>query len=200
MYVLEESSLIAAAGDLWPQATRAAFLDAIAEGQLPEEAFRRWLAQDYLFAKGLTSFQAVAAAKTPRGSQSLLIQGLVAMDHEMDWFEANAAKMRIDLSVEPHRVCRRYVDYLIAASYAQQFEVLLAILFGVEASYPVAWSRLKPEGPYAQFIERWSSQHFVEYVQGLRDLAERHPHPRQQDDFNEVLRHERDFWSMTWEG
>ncbi len=54
MREFEESPLVARSGDLWMQPTRAKFLSAIGDGTLPEEAFRRWLAQDYLFAKGLT--------------------------------------------------------------------------------------------------------------------------------------------------
>ena len=31
-------------------------------------------------------------------------------------------------------------------------------------------------------------------------LADEHPHPRQQAMFNEVMRHEWDFWRTTWKG
>ena len=84
---------------------------------------------DYVFAKGLTTFQAITAAKTPRPSQKLVIAGLTAMDCEMDWFEEHAAKESLDLSVPPHPVCRRCVDFLIASAYSQTFEVLLAMLY-----------------------------------------------------------------------
>ena len=62
MREFEESPMVAGSGDLWRQATRAEFLSAIGDGTLPEDAFRRWLAQDYLFARGLTTFQAIATA------------------------------------------------------------------------------------------------------------------------------------------
>jgi len=51
------------------------------------------------------------------------------MDREMDWFEEHAAKESLDLSVPPHPVCRRCVDFLIASAYSQTFEVLLAMLY-----------------------------------------------------------------------
>ena len=200
MREFHESRLVRAAGELWKRGTTATFLSAIADGTLPEPAFQRWLSQDYLFAQGLTAFQAIAVAKTPRGAQKLLIEGLSAMDAEMDWFESVAADHQVDLKAAPHPTCRRYVDFLVAAAYARPFEVLLAILYGVEVSYLVAWSQLTPAGPYAEFIERWSNEPFVAYVRGLRDLADGHPHPAQQDHFNETLRHEADFWRMTWEG
>ena len=44
------NSLVRNAGPLWDEATRSPFLDALATGRLAADAFRRWLAQDYLFA------------------------------------------------------------------------------------------------------------------------------------------------------
>ena len=45
-----------------------------------------------------------------------------------------------------------------------------APLFGVEAAYLEAWSALEAKGPYAEFIERWSSAPFAEYVESLRAI------------------------------
>ncbi len=196
----EESPLVVGAGGLWREATEAEFLSAIRDGNLPREAFQRWLVQDYSFAKGLAMFQSIAVARAPRPVQKVLIGGLSALDAELDWFEQNAQRQALELNAALHPTCRRYVDYLIASAYTQPFEVLLAILYGVEASYLCAWSALEASGPYAEFINRWSNAQFVAYVRGLLDLCHRHAHDLQQEQFNEVLRHERDFWKMTWEG
>ncbi len=200
MREFEESPLVAGSGDLWRQATRAKFLSAIGDGTLPGDAFGLWLAQEYLFARGLTTFQAIAIAKAPREPQRILIAGLSALDEEMNWFESSATERGVDLEVDPHPVCRRYIDFLIASAYSQPLEVLLAILYGVEVSYLVAWSSLQPTRPYADVVHRWSSAAFVKYVQGLLALCMQFRHPDQQDHFNDVLRHEREFWRMTWEG
>jgi thiaminase/transcriptional activator TenA len=197
---VEQSPLIRAAGDLWRQATQARFLDAVAAGTLPSEAFQRWLVQDYFFARGLLMFQALMLAKAPRAAQQLLCAGLTALDGELTWFEQHHARLRLTLEAPPHPTCRRYVDFLIAAAHTQPFGVLAAILFGGEVSYLAAWSALKTQGPYAEFIARWSNPQFAQYVRRLQQLAEAHPSPQAQDCFNEVLRHEHDFWRMTWEG
>lgn len=195
-----DSPLIAAAGPVWRDATRSPFLDAAAAGTLPEEAFRRWLAQDYLFARGLTAFQAIALAKAPRDAHRVLIQGLVALDNELEWFETHAGRRGISLAGPPHPVCRAYLDFLMRNAYTQPWPVLAAILFGVEASYLAAWSALAPAGPYAEFIERWSNPSFVAYVSRLAELAARYPHSDAQQAFDQVLVYERDFWQMAWEG
>ena len=194
------SLLVLRAGTGWKDATTAAFLDAIDDSTLPPEAFNRWLVQDCYFADTLTSFQAIAAAKTPRQSRKSLIAGLGALDAEMDWFEAQVSARGLEFNARVHDGCRRYCDFLIQAAYREPYPVLLAILFGVEVSYLAAWSRLSPRGSYAEFIDRWSNARFGDYVESLRLLAEDNLHKSSQRYFNDVLEHEREFWRMAWEG
>ena len=194
------NSLVGNAGPLWAEATCAPFLDALATGKLAADAFRRWLAQDYLFAKDLMAFQAILLAKAPRDCHKPLSGGLATLDRELDWFESHAARLQVDLDIPPHPTCRRYTDFLMRCAYTQPHPVLLAILFGVEASYHAAWSALAPSGPYAEFIERWSNPGFSAYATALGALAERHLQEGAQEHFNQVLAHERDFWRMSWEG
>lgn len=190
--------LIEGAGELWRAGTTARFLEAVAAGNLPEEAFRRWLAQDYLFAKGLMAYQALTLAKAPRDCHGALVAGLAALDNELSWFEGHAARLDLKLDVEPLAACRAYTDFLMRAATSQPLPVLLAVLFGVEASYLAAWSALEPKGPYAEFIERWSNPGFAQYVESLGRLADRYRHEASQTYFNRTLEHERDFWAMTW--
>ena len=192
-------ALIQHAGPLWDEATRAPFLEALAAGTLPVEAFHRWLAQDYLFAKDLTAFQAILLAKTPRDCHKALIGGLGALDEEFEWFESHAARLHVDLAIPPHPNCRRYTDFLLRCAYTEVYPILIAMLFGVEASYLAAWSAFVPAGPYAEFIARWSSADFAAYVEALGGLADRHPHETAQQYFDEVLLHEREFWKMSWQ-
>lgn len=198
--LIEQSPLVLDAGQGWREGTSAEFLTAIGNGSLPNEAFHRWLVQDYAFAKGLMEFQAIAIAKTPRPAQKVLIAGLGALDAELDWFEQKADRYELDLAAETHPTCRRYVDYLVASAYTKPFDELLAILYGVEAAYLCAWSSLPARGPYAEFVERWSNPMFVEYVAALLRICDTRPSENQQRQFDEVLRHERDFWRMTWTG
>jgi thiaminase/transcriptional activator TenA len=192
--------LIRNAGPSWDAATRTPFLDALAAGSLPAEAFQRWLAQDYLFAKALLAFQAVLLAKAPRDCHQPLVAGLAALENELTWFESHAARLQADLDTPAHRGCRRYTDFLLRCAYTEPHSVLLAILFGVEASYLAAWSALARSGPYTEFIERWSSAEFAAYVATLGELAERNPNEAAQEYFNEVLMHEQEFWKMSWVG
>ncbi|MBI4463687.1 MAG: TenA family transcriptional regulator [Acidobacteria bacterium] len=200
MRPLEDCPLIREAGPLWQEATTARFLDAIADGSLPAEALDRWLVQDYHFADALTIFQAIALAKTPRQLREPLMSGLMALDSEMKWFEEMARKRGLDLKSPLHPAGRRYRDFLLRVAYTESYPVLFPVLFAVEVSYWAAWSRLPQQGPYQELVQRWSSPQFGQYVDTLRTLAEQHPHESAQAYFEEVLNHERDFWTMAWEG
>ena len=194
----ESSRLAQGSAGAWREGTTGEFLTAIGEERLPTEAFERWLVQDYLFVRGLTQFMAILISKTPRPAQKTLIAGLVAFDAELDWFELHLSQRQLDLNADAHPTCKRYVDYLLQLGYSQNFKVLLAAIYGVEVSYLYAWSALEAKGPYAEFITRWTTPEFASYVGELHDLCDTHPHPDQQRVFTEVMRHERDFWRMTW--
>ena len=117
-----ESRLALGAGELWDLDTRAEFLNAVGDGSLPEDAFNRWLVQDYLFVRGFAGFASLTVGKTPRPGQSVLIAGLSALDDELDWFEAHAETRSLDLGAELHPACQHYVDFLITAGYSEPFQ------------------------------------------------------------------------------
>ena len=124
-------ALVQNAGPLWDEATRAPFLEALAAGTLPVEAFSRWLAQDYLFAKDLTAFQAILLAKAPRDCHKALVGGLGALEKELEWFESHAGRLQVYLEIPPHPTCLRYTDFLLRCAYTEVYPVLVAMLFGV---------------------------------------------------------------------
>jgi thiaminase len=105
----------------------------------------------------------------------------------------------MDLDIRPHPACRRYTDFLVRCAYTEDYPVLVAMLFGVEAAYLAAWSAVAPAGQYSELFARWSSEDFAEYVEALGGLADRHPHEAAQQHFNKILVHERDFWKMAWQ-
>jgi thiaminase len=196
----DDHRLARGAGALWRRGTTAAFLNAVGDGTLPPDAFDRWLVQDALFVRGFTRFGALVAAKVPRDAQKVLIGGLAALDDELDWFEHHSRDRGLDLGVQLHPVCRRYVNHILAAGYEASTPELLAMFFGIEGAYCVGWGGLVAAGPYREFIERWSSRAFMAYVGQLGSLADRYQGPRQQPAFDDVMRHEEAFWRMTWEG
>jgi len=156
-------------------------------------------AQDYLFAKCLTAFQAIVLAKALRDCHKALVGGLGALDKELGCLKSHAERLQADLGIPPYLACRRYTDFLLRCAYTEVYPVLIAMLFGVEASYLADWSAFAPVGLAVEFIARWPSAEFAAYGDALGELADRHPHEAAQQHFNEILVHEREFWKMSWQ-
>ena len=81
------------AGPLWDRATHSPFLDALASGTLPAEAFRNG-SRKITSLQALVSYQATLLAKAPRDAHQTLVAGLAALDSELAWFEP---KFRVTL-------------------------------------------------------------------------------------------------------
>jgi thiaminase len=195
-----DSNLIRQAGQLWEKATHSSFLEGICDGTLSKEVFNRWLVQDYHFVTAFLRFVSVLLSRSDRPQQSVLVQGIVALDEELVWFEKHAEARGLDLESPVHPVCRRYNDMMLRAVHEESLSGLYAMLYGIEACYLAAWSSLKPEGSHQEFIERWSHPRFRDYVVKLRRLTESQTDATCQGLFDQCLRYEKDFWSMAMNG
>lgn len=174
----------------WQAATRHPFLDAIRAGTLPEAAFRAWLDQDHLFVSDLLVFQARLLSVAPRGAQAVLAGGLVALEAELGWFEANGAN-----AAGRHPVTAAYRDHLL--SLTQDFKDGLTALWTGERAYLEAWRSAAPGAePYREFVEHWTVPEFAAYVadlEGALDSA-----GAEEAAFLRTCELERDFWGMAW--
>src|SRR5436305_13292535 len=70
--------LVNAAGEVWPAYTRHEFVQALARGDLPEAAFRRYLVQDYLFLLHFARAWGLAVYKSDTLAEMRRAQSLVA--------------------------------------------------------------------------------------------------------------------------
>src|SRR5580704_17387867 len=70
--------LRAASGPIWPAYTRHDFVLALARGDLPEAAFRRYLVQDYLFLLHFARAWGLAIYKSDTLAEMRRAQALVA--------------------------------------------------------------------------------------------------------------------------
>lgn len=206
-YGLVAATLVEQFSAEWQAATRHPFLEAIADGSLPAEAFEAWLIQDYLFVADLLGFQAHLLARAPRPTQAVLAAGLVALEAELGWFEAHAAKRGLDLEVAHQPTTARY-RALLEALEAAPYAAALTGLWAIERAYLDAWLGTVPgDAAYREFVEHWSSAGFGDYVVGLEraaDLGLRTSTPDERDQarnaFVDVARIEQGFWDMAWPG
>jgi thiaminase/transcriptional activator TenA len=191
----------------WLAATHHAFLEQVQDGSLPYEAFATWLGQDYHFASTLLDSQCLILANAPRPDQGLLIGGLFALDSELSWFEANAAIYSIDLTQLPLPTCRKYQDFLLALQY-KPYVVQIICIWALEKAYFDSWSSALPGAPkYKEFIDRWTSDAFRDYVDGLEAAVDKAMAGASKEElaiadvyFMWIVRYEKDFWDMALTG
>jgi thiaminase/transcriptional activator TenA len=199
--------LITVNNSLWRAATRCQFLDEIKQGTLPSKAFAIWLVQDYHFASNLLTAQSLMLSCAPRADQALLIGGLVALENELAWFEANAKARDLDLAQPLPPTCRAYSDFLLALP-RQSYVTQITSLWAIERAYLDGWMTTLPcHSKYSEFAERWTKPAFHNYVNGLEAAANtslEHSSDAQRENahdyFRWVARYERDFWRMAYAG
>jgi formylaminopyrimidine deformylase / aminopyrimidine aminohydrolase len=175
-----------------------------ADGTLPQEAFRRWLIQDRHFIDGLYQAQARVIPLVTGEARRTLLNGVVALQEEMDWLADRATHLGLDLAAEPVDDCLAFTDYLQTLAFVAP-SVALTAIWAVERSYLDAWSAARPgAAPYREFVEHWSNDGFRAYVDALHRAANEAlqaaataEHAGAHLAFRRVMTFERRFWAMT---
>lgn len=200
-------ALLRAYEKMWQEATHHPFLEEVKAGTLAPERFARWLVEDYHFVRHLFKMQARLAAAAPRRDIDLISRGLRALVDELHWFERNARRLKLDLTLPMLPECKAYTDFLHSLSY-EPYVAQLVALWALERAYLESWQHASPAAsPYEEFARRWTSPEFEEYVQALEqavlqaleDAAE-HERAAAAEAFYWVAYHERRFWDMVYYG
>jgi formylaminopyrimidine deformylase / aminopyrimidine aminohydrolase len=166
------AALLSRAGPAWRGATDHPFLHGVRDGSLPAGAFDTWLLQDALYVADLLRFQARLLARAPRPAQAVLAAGLVGLVAELDWFGEHAAARGLRPDAAPLPATRAYAALLDRLDAAAPAPALVA-LWALERVYLDAWSSAAPgSGPYAPFVEHWTTPDFAGYVADLERTAD----------------------------
>jgi thiaminase/transcriptional activator TenA len=166
-------SLLTRHSAAWERVIVHPFLEGVRDGLVPDEAFDRWLAQDYLFARILVRAQARIAAGAPLADIGLLTGGLVASVGELGWFEGMAGRRGVALDAPMHPANRAYCDFLLALTYSP-YPAQITALWALERTYLEAWEGARPGAePYRDFVERWTTPVFRSYVEDLQAAVDR---------------------------
>jgi hydroxymethylpyrimidine/phosphomethylpyrimidine kinase len=165
------------AAALWKEATpeleaiyKLSFIDGLKTGDLPEEAFNYYLAQDAIYLNGYSRVLARAGALAPTEKEQL--------------FWAKASQQCLEVESELHRnwlstreassvtgpVTKSYVDHLLASSATGSYAVLLAAILPCYWLYAEVGQQLHgafleagaPAGhPYADWLRTYADEDFA---------------------------------------
>jgi thiaminase/transcriptional activator TenA len=203
----------------WRAYTEHPFTDGLADGSLPETAFRHYLVQDYLFLIEFARAYALAVYKSPvLADMREAAAGLSAiLDVEMNLHVKLCAGWGLspdDLErAPPASEMLAYTRYVLDAGMRGDLLALKVALAPCVIGYAEIATRLaaKPDAiaatnPYRVWIGEYAGVPYQEVAANARthldSLAERYVTPAREAEliaiFKEATRLEADFWEMGW--
>ena len=203
----------------WRAYTGHPFTNALADGSLPEAAFRRYLVQDYLFLIEFARAYALAIYKSPRlADMREAAAGLSAIiDTEMNLHVKLCAEWGLspdDLEQAPPAVeMLAYTRYVLDAGMRGDLLALKVALAPCVIGYAEIATRLAAHpgalaasNPYSVWISEYAGAAYQEVAAKARMqmdcLADLYATPAREADltaiFKEATRLEAEFWEMGW--
>lgn len=212
--------LLNAVKDIWAQYNRQPFVLGIRNGDLPQEKFRYYILQDYLYLTDYARCFAIGAAKAESLETARLfsryIETLTA--GEMDIHRGYMGRLGItaeELSGTSAALDNlSYTSYMLRIAYeGGEAEILTAIL-SCAYSYEVIAKNILSDNPaaashpfYGEWVQGYASEDYArknaELIQMLDRLTASHTERqlrRLQDIFTICSRYEAAFWEMAWNG
>lgn len=204
------------AGQLWKAYVHHAFVKQLAAGTLPEQCFKKFLMQDYLFLIHFSRSYALLAAKSTKIEDiSNALDGLKAIADEMPLHVAYAKKWGISESemrktseaIETIAYTRFVLDVGYSGDRLDLMAALIPCVVGyAEIGFGLARSKATVfnGNPYAEWIKNYESEDYLKGVKAFLDsfnnLAEKYSgiarFQNLSEIFNTATRLETEFWQM----
>ncbi len=208
-----------AAADEWTTYTEHPFTEGLADGTLPEVAFRDYLVQDYLFLIEFARAYAVAVYKSPTLADMREAAGGMSaiLDVEMELH----VKLCAEWGLSPKQLedtpaaaeTLAYTRYVLDAGMRGDLLALKVALAPCVIGYAEIANRLATypgaladRNPYAVWISEYASEAYQDVAgkaeSHLNALADRYLTPKRETElvsiFREATRLEAEFWEMGW--
>ena len=216
---IASACLKTAAAAEWRAYTEHPFTEGLADGSLPEAAFRHYLVQDYLFLIEFARAYALAVYKSPRlADMREAAGGLSAiLDVEMNLHVKLCAGWGLSAAdleqAPPASEMLAYTRYVLDAGMRGDLLALKVALAPCVIGYAEIATRLamRPNAlaatnPYSVWIAEYAGAPYQEVAANARahldGLADRYVTPAREAElvaiFGEATRLEADFWEMGW--
>jgi thiaminase (transcriptional activator TenA) len=205
-----------AAAPAWEAQHAHPFVRGIGDGTLPEDRFRFYVRQDYLFLIEYGRLLALGAARAPRLEWMRRFAALSqsVLETEMDLHRAFAARWGITTEqLETERTAPAtdgYCDFLLRTAALGDFAELVAALLPCMWGYAEIGERLAAGGDpghdgYAEWIAMYASEEFAELAAWCRELTDAAAdgvagpgRRRMHAAFRASSEHELAFWESAW--
>ncbi|WP_422041462.1 TenA family protein [Roseibium sp.] len=202
----------------WSEATDHVFTHAIGDGTMPDEAYARYLIEDYTFITDLASTLGYLVAKAPDMQAKSRLSAFLALltseenDYFLRSFDALGVPRETYTQAAQGPVTRSFADLLLTSSGGGTYPEGLTCLLCAEWCY-LTWGEREAEKPRpAQFyLAEWIDLHavagFEDFVNWIRRELDRigpslsaEMQERLADLFRQMSALERDFFETAWSG
>jgi thiaminase/transcriptional activator TenA len=210
------AELRGAAAEVWEAQHAHPFVRGIGDGTLPEDAFRFYVRQDYVFLIDYGRLLALGAARAPRLDWMRRCAALAGsvLDTEMELHRGLAARWGIAAEAlereRPAPVTAAYCDFLLRTASLGDFAELAAALLPCMWGYAEIGARLAAAGPpphagYAEWVATYADPEFAALAGWARDVVDGAAaatgapgRERMRAAFVASSRHELAFWDAAW--
>ncbi|URD82516.1 Seed maturation protein PM36 [Musa troglodytarum] len=201
---------------MYDRATQHPFVVGISDGSVDLSAFKRWLAQDYIFVKEFVPFLASVLLKAWKHSDDesdmeILLGGMTSLSDELAWFRKEASKWDVKLvGIAPQQANLEYCRFLQSLMLPEvDYAVAITAFWAIETVYQESFSLCldsssKTPEELMETCQRWGSANFGHYCCSLQKIADRCLEKASSDIIRKaeeafvcVLEHEVNFWNMS---
>lgn len=206
--------------DIWNAQKEHPFVTELAAGTLDEDAFLHWVTQDYRYLLDYARVFAIASTKADTEADMTRLMGVAhtILDYEMDLHREFAAEYGVtSRELETDRkapTCVAYTNFLVRTAHEGSIAEIAAAVYPCGQGYLDVAEHMAElatnDHRYTPFIEKYTSEAFIETVEWMTDLVDRmgDRYPGEHDAMREAFltsaRLEHRFWEMcytkeTWE-
>ncbi len=206
--------LLEGGADIWQAQKDHPFVTELAAGTLDRDAFVHWVKQDYRYLLDYARVFAVASTKADTEADMTHLMGVAQtiLEYEMDLHREFAAHYEITVQelegVRKAPTCVAYTNFLVRTAHEGSIAEIAAAIYPcgqgyLDIAYHMA-ALAEDEHQYTPFIEKYTSDTFVEAVEWMTDFVDRmgQRYPGERDAMREAFvmsaRLEHQFWEMCY--
>ena len=155
------------------------FVQGIASGELARATFAHYVGQDAVFLDAFCRAYALGLAKSPDREGLIAFRELVdAAADELRLHNGYAARWGVDLRQAADPATSAYTDFLLAVAALEPVGHIAAAMTPCMRLYAYLGQQLaahtKPDSPYREWVEAYSSTEFEALAQRLEALLDRY--------------------------
>jgi thiaminase/transcriptional activator TenA len=155
------------------------FVQGIASGELARATFAHYVGQDAVFLDAFCRAYALGLAKSPDPEGVIAFRELLdAAADELRLHNGYAARWGVDLHQAADPATSAYTDFLLAVAALEPVGHIAAAMTPCMRLYAYLGQQLaahtKPESPYREWVETYSSGEFEALARRLEVLLDRH--------------------------